>query len=140
MDISGGGRNAVPIGTANDLNVSEGYRTNTGSGGSNTFDVGSEIEGGTSGARGILTAVGGTVGAPILQYFLIGEPMVVFQNGETITEVGGDASCTSGTPANDGPPVDVTGVTVTHANDNSIDVDEDGTNEYFLAEVYQWIQ
>lgn len=150
VDISGGGRNAVPIGTANDLNVTEGYRTNTGSAGSNTFDVGSEISGGSSGARGILTAVSGTVGTPILQYFLIGEPMVVFTNGETITEVGGDASCTSGTPANDGPPVDVTGVTVTHANDNSIDVDEDGTNEYFsvvidcngytLAEVYQWIQ
>jgi hypothetical protein len=43
----------------------------------------------------------------------------------------------------------VTGVTVTHANDNTQDVDEDGTNEYYsvvidcngytLAEVYQWI-
>jgi hypothetical protein len=150
VDLSGGGRNAVPISIGNDLNVVDGYRTNTGSGGSNTFDVGSEISGGTSGARGILTAVGGTVAAPILAYFLIGEPQVDFTNGETITEVGGDASCTSGTPAGDGPPVDVTGVTVTHANDNSIDVDEDGTNEYFsvvidcngytLAEVYQWIQ
>jgi len=149
VDLSGGGRNAVPIGNNNDLNVSEGYRTNTGSGGSNTFDVGSEILGGTSGARGILTAVGGTVGAPILQYFLIGEPQDDFTNGETITEVGGDASCTSGTPGADGPPQDVTGVTVTHANDNTLDVDEDGTNEYFsvvidcnsytLAEVYQYL-
>ncbi len=149
VDLSGGGRNAVPISNGNDLNTSEGYRTFTGSGGSNTFDVGSEILGGTSGARGILTAVGGTTAAPVLQYFLIGEPQDDFTNGETVTEVGGDASCTAGTPAADGPPADVTGVTVTHANDNTLDVDEDGTNEYFsvvidcnnytLAEVYQYL-
>jgi len=143
VDLSAGGRNPIPLSTGGDLNNDTGYRTFTGSAGTGTFTVGNYLYVGanwaaatTSGKRARITAA--TTGAtPTITYYLIGGTGGVitdFSNGDAIKEytgiADGDATCTAGTPANAGPATYST-VTITHAQDESVDLNEDGTNENY---------
>jgi len=149
VDLFTGGRNPIPLETADDLSNPTGYRTVTLSSSSGTWNVGDEINGGTSGARGKITATSGSNPTITLRYYLIGNVTIDFQNGETITDVDSGASGTSGTPANYGPAT-YTGLSITHGANNTHDIDENGTNEYYsivincnsysLAEVYEWLK
>jgi len=149
VDLFTGGRNPIPLETGDDISNPTGYRTVTLSSSSGTWNVGDEINGGTSGARGKITATSGSNPTITLRYYLIGNVATDFQNGETITDVETSATGTSGTPANYGPAT-YSGLSVTHTANNAFDIDENGTNEYYsvvidcnnysLAEVYEWLK
>jgi hypothetical protein len=147
-----GGR--VPIGmeTGNDLNNNTGYRTMTMSGASGNWSVGDEIEGQTSGARGIITAINNPGATQEMEYYLIGKStengLIAFTNGETVDNNDDTGTGTLNTgPADDGP-ANYTGLSVTHANDNTFDVDQNDTNEYYsivfdvnsytFVQAYEW--
>ena len=66
-----GGRNPIGMETGNDLNNNTGYRTMTLSGGSGNWTVGDEIEGQTSGARAIITAINTPGATQEMEYYLI---------------------------------------------------------------------
>lgn len=161
VDLTNGGRNPIPLQTGKDLDNQTGYRQLTGSSGVVTFEVGNYIyapaAGGWSAAtkKGVITAVGGTGAAPILSYYLIGEPITDFVDTNTVKEytgtADGDASCTvNGAPVNIGAALDdaTYALTATHAANTTFDVDENGTTENYsiviacdsrpLADVYQW--
>ena len=77
LNVSAGGFSALPLASAADINNTTGYRRLTGSGGSGTFTVGNGIYEGASWtaatSTGVITAVGGTGAAPIIEYFLVGD-------------------------------------------------------------------
>jgi len=115
LDASLGGRNAIPLAAFSDTNNTTGVRTFTGTGGSNTFNVGNYIYFGATWAaatkKGAIRAVDGYT----LTYYPIGD-LTDFTNGNAIKEytgtADGDATCTAGTPADAGPAL-LTGITVT---------------------------
>lgn len=116
LNVAAGGFSALPLASAADINNTTGYRTFTGSSGSGTFTVGNAIYVGASYAaatkKGVITAVGGTGAAPVIEYYLIGD-LTDFANLDSVKEydfttaLDGDATCTAGTPgANAGGPTD----------------------------------
>jgi hypothetical protein len=143
LNVAGGGFSALPLASSPDINNTTGYQTFTGSSGSNTFDVGNGIYVGTDWAsaskKGILTAVGGTTLAPVLEYYLVGD-LTDFANSDAVkeyvfsTQADGDATCTAGTPTtNLGGPTDTAAgeggnVTLTVGHTTS-DFDGNGTAE-----------
>ena len=149
VDASLGGRNPIPLATGVDLNNATGYRQFTGSAGTGTFTVGEVIEDDTDATiQGVLTAVGGTVAAPILSYYLIGDPLNDFTAGTgALTGADSGAQCTAAAPSDIGPAA-LAGTSIVHGSDETFDIDEDGTTEDYsividcsnelLAEVYEW--
>lgn len=154
-NLSGGGRNPIPLQTGSDLNNENiGYRTFTGTAGSGTFQVGEIIyfPGGgalsAATAKGIITKVTGTTGSPVLEYYLIGN-LTDFTNGNAVKGNTSGATCTAGTPADTA----IAGYTITNtfgAND-TFDITEDGITEpysivinlqntYSVLQGYQWEQ
>lgn len=159
VDLTAGGRNPIPLQTGNDLDNQTGYRTFTGSSGTGTFNSGNYIYVGATWAtatkRGKLTAVAGTGSAPILTYYLLGDPITDFANSDAVKEytgtADGDGTCTAGTPADAGPAALGSPPTITFgglATGGSNDIDENGTAENYsitldcnqnsLANVYQY--
>jgi hypothetical protein len=156
VGLASGGRNPIPLATGADLNNTTGYRTFTGSAGANTFVAGQAIYVGASWsaatAKGILTAVGGTTGSPVLTYYLIGT-LTDFANANSVKcynlTTGADttAVCTAGTPANSGiaalgtPPA-ITYGAVTYDLDNGQGARQYAVtincNNNSLANVYEW--
>jgi hypothetical protein len=141
LNVAAGGFAALPLASAPDINNTTGYRTMTGSAGSGTFVVGEECTEAVSGATVVLTAVGGTVGAPILEYYPVGALTDLFGSGaQTLTGGTSGATCTTAASAvNSGGPTDTAageGGTVTiAAGDATADHDGDGTNEAYAATV-----
>lgn len=154
-NLSGGGRNPIPLQTGSDLNnTNVGYRTLTGSAGTGTFQVGEVIYAPGGGAlsaatkRGIVTKVSGTGAAPVLEYYLLGD-LTDFVNTDSVKGNTSAATCTAGTPAD----TTIVGYTITNtfgAND-TFDINEDGTPEpysivinlastYSVLQGYQWTQ
>lgn len=149
LNVSAGGFSALPLASSSDINNTTGYRTFTGSSGVNTFNVGNAIYVGstyaTATARGVLTAVGGTTAAPVLEYYLVGD-LTDFANTNAVKEydfstlADGDATVTAATPtANSGGPTDATSgeggtVTITAGHTTS-DFDGNGTAEAFSVTV-----
>lgn len=152
VDLTNGGRNPIPLQTGNDLDNQIGFWTFTGSAGSAPFTVGEVISKSGTDKKGVVTAVAGTTGAPVLTYYLIGDPITNFVNGDTlVTGATSGSTCTAGTPAPAGPAALGTPPTIVHggmADGGSYDVDENGTPENYsividcnqnsLANVYQW--
>jgi hypothetical protein len=152
LNVAAGGRSALPLASAPDINNTTGYRQFTGQSGVSDFDVGNYIyapaAGGWSSAtkKGVITKVGGTIVAPVIDYYLIGD-LTDFVDTDTIkewdpsTEADGDGSCTvNGAPiAAPGGPTDTSsgeGGSVTIAlGEVSGDHNQDGTNEYYSVEV-----
>jgi len=153
-----GGRNPVPLKASADLNHTTGYQSITTTAVSvDDFVVGDEIQGGTSGARAIITQIDGTSPTYTFHYYLIGDPQVTFQTAaETITNNDGTGSATKdgNAPADQGPALATwftnnTFPAVTHAN-TTYDIDDGGVAEGYgitidcnqnpLTEVYEWLQ
>lgn len=148
LNIAAGGFSALPLASSPDRNNTTGYRRTTGSAGTGTFNVGNAIYVGatfaTATKKGVLTAVGGTGAAPILQYYSIGD-LTDFAASDAVKEfvfstgLDGDATCTAGAPvANLGGPTDTASgeggtVTITIGNTTK---DHDNTG---VAEPYSII-
>jgi hypothetical protein len=147
-----GGRNPIPVQTSADLDNTTGIKKELTGSWSGTYVVGEIITGGTSGARGITTAV---VVDTSLTYIPIDDPQVDFQNSETITgATSGATSTSSGTPSDEGPAssawftsATTPTISFTYA---AADIDDDSTDENYgitidcknnpLAEIYEWIK
>lgn len=101
-DLSAGGRQPAPLATASDLNNTTGWRTiSTDADHSGPFTIGEVITGGTSSAKGIVTAFVDDVS---IDYYLVGKDLTDFQSGEVITgEDSTETATTNGAPANAGP-------------------------------------
>lgn len=150
-----GGRNPVPLKASADANHTTGYKSILLGGDSGNFSVGDEIQGDTSGARGIITLITGTTPTRTLHYYLIGDPQTDFNGTEAITNNDDTGAATSsGAPANQGPALAgwfTSGVipTIAHGN-TTFDIDDDGTAEGYginidcnanpLTEVYEFLQ
>lgn len=149
LNVAGGGFSALPLASAPDINNTTGYRTFTGSSGVSDFDVGNAIYVGTDYAsatkRGVITAVGGTIAAPVIEYYLVGD-LTDFANLDAVKEydfvtaADGDGTCTAGTPAaNSGGPTDTAsgeGGTVTIAlGHTDVDHTGDGTTEPYSVTI-----
>jgi len=141
LNVSAGGFAALPLASAADINNTTGYQTMTGSAGSGTFVAGEEATEAVSGATVVLTAVGGTVSVPILEYYLVGDLTDLFSSGaQTLTGADSGATCTTAAPtANPGGPTETgagNGATVTiSAGDANADHDGNGTNEAYAGTV-----
>jgi hypothetical protein len=157
LNVGAGGFSALPLASSPDINNTTGYRTLTGSAGSGTFVAGEEISEAVSGAQGVLTAVGGSVAAPVLEYYLIGNLTEFNSSGaQTITGADSGATCTSAAPsANTGGPTDTASgeggsVTITlghttadHDGNGSVEpysVDIDAQTNVAVAKVYERIK
>jgi len=149
LNVAGGGFSALPLASSPDINNTTGYQTFTGSTGTGTFNVGNAIYVGASWAaatkRGVLTAVGGTGAAPVLEYYLIGD-LTDFAASDAVKEydfttlADGDATCTAAAPTtNLGGPTDSTsgeGGTVTISlGHTTADFDGNGSVEPYSVTV-----
>ena len=154
-----GGRNPIPLATAADLDNTTGHRSvTTTTITSDTYAVGDEILGGSSGARGIITLIAGSSPTYTFHYYPIGEPQTVFQTAaETVDAVSpgtGTGSKDTNAPVDQGPAL-TTFFTNNVAPSGSFgnvtaDIDDDSTDEKYgitidcnqnpLTEVYEWIK
>lgn len=146
-DCFGKGQISVPLETADDKSNTTGWRTMTLSTSSGNWTAGDEIEGATTGARGIITSTSAANPDIVLRYYLIENTTVDFGSAETVDNNDDTGTGTYSSSANYGPAL-LAGLSVTHGADNTHDIDEDGTNEYFsivfdisdesLADSYEW--
>ena len=134
LNTTTGGRNPIPLSTGNDLDNQFGWRKFTGSAGTGTFVVGEVISKSGTDKKGVLTKVEGTGAAPILTYYLIGDPLVDFALGDTsVTGATSLATCTAGTPADENAAL-LTTVVITHGFSTAYDINEnDATERYSIV-------
>ncbi len=156
--LTSGGRNPVPLKASADSNHTTGYKSITETSEvTDDWTVGDEIEGQSSGARGIITLITGTSPAYTFHYYLIGDPQTDFSSGgeQVLNNDGtGDMTTIVAAPANQGPGLATwftsnSFPTIAHAN-TTVDIDDDGTAEGYgitidcnanpLTEVYEWLQ
>lgn len=136
MNTTSGGNVAAGLSSGADINNTTGYKSILLGGGSGNWNVGDEISGDTSGARGIITLVSGTNPTPTLHYYLVGDPLTDFNGTEAITNEDDTGTATSsGAPANQGPALTTwfdgnAFPTYTFAN-VQVDIDDDGTDEEY---------
>lgn len=150
-----GGRNPAPLSTKSDLNNTTGYKSVTLGTSAGNWNVGDEVLGATSGARGIITATSGANPTITLEYYLVDDPLTDFNGSEAINnqdDTGTSAS--SGATSSTGPALATwftnnTFPTISFAN-TTFDIDDDGTDEFYgitidcnqnpLTEVYEWLK
>ena len=145
-----GGRNPIPLQTSADLDNTTGIKNITYTAGAGTFVVGDIILGGSSTARGIVTAVDAGVD---LDFIPIDDPQIDFSAAEAIS-AGGTTGTNIGAPSSYGPALSTwftsnTTPTATFGW-NVFDVDDNGTDEDYaviidcksnpLSEVYEWLK
>lgn len=153
--LTSGGRNPVPLSASADLNNTTGYRSITQTSGSGTWNVGDEVTGDTSNARGIITQIDNPGATQTLHYYLIGDPQIDFQtSAENITneDTAATGAKNGSAPASQGPELATwftsnTAPTAVHAF-TTFDVDDDGTAEGYgilldgnanpVTEIYEW--
>jgi len=147
-----GGRNPIPLQTSADLDNTTGIGSFTYTTGVGTFAVGDIVEGVSSGARAIVTALNA---GPELEYIPIDDPQIPFTVTENIQTAGAAKTGTNiGAPAASGPADSnwfdqTTTPTVAFAS-TTFDVDDNGTPEDYgitidcksnpLTEVYEWLK
>lgn len=149
LNVAAGGRSALPLASAPDINNTTGYRQLTGSAGVGVFNVGNLIYAGvtfsTATKKGVITAVSGTTAAPVIEYYTVGD-LTDFANldsvkeYDTINSVDGDATCTAAAPiANPGGPTDVSpgngGTVVITSGATTVDHDGDAVAEPYSITV-----
>jgi hypothetical protein len=155
--IVSGGRNPVPLKAQPDLNHTTGHKSITFTASAGSWNVGDEISGDTSGARGIITFIDTPGATQTVHYYPIGDPQVPFQTAaENVTNEDdtGTGTKNGSAPANQGPALAAwftsgTIPSIVHSN-TVFDIDDDGTAEGWgitidceanpLTEVYEWLQ
>ena len=139
MNTTSGGNVSAGLSSGDDINNTTGYKSITTTAvATDDFSVGDEIEGGTSGARAIITAITGSSPTYTFHYFLIGDPLTDFQTAaETITnnDATGSATKDGNIPTDQGPASSAwfDGAAVpTYAFANAqADINDDGTDEEY---------
>jgi hypothetical protein len=152
-----GGRIPVPLVAEADGNQTTGYQSITFTAAAGNWSVGDEMEGDTSGARGIITQIVNPGSTQTVHYYLIGDPQTTFQTAsETLTnnDDTGTGTKDGSAPAAEGPALaswftNNVAPTITHAN-TTVDIDDDATaegwgvtldcNQNPLVEVYEWVK
>jgi hypothetical protein len=148
-DLSAGARTPIPLATFNDASNPTGYLTFTGSAGSGTFQAKEIIQkSGDPATAGVVTTVTGTTTDPILTYYLFKHPLTNFSNGDAITGLTSNASCTAAAPTTTGP-ASLVGITFTF-NATTHDLNNGNgarpydcvinCNSYPLSSVYEYIK
>lgn len=152
-----GGRNPIPLSASTDANNTTGYQSITFTAAAGNWAVGDEIEGDTSGARAIITAIISPGSTQTVHYVLIGDPQTTFQTAaEALTnnDDTGTGTKNASAPAAQGPALAswfTNSVAPTSAHGNTtFDIDDDATAEGYsntidcdsnpLTEVYEWIK
>ena len=138
LNVGGGGFSALPLASAPDINNTTGFRTNTVTGLTNTFDVGNAVYVGatyaTATMKGVITAVDGND----ITYYPVGDLTDLtgsesLKEYDFVTAADGDATATGavgGSVAATGGPTDSSsgeGGTITIALGHA-DVDHTGAN------------
>lgn len=147
VDLSAGGRNPIPLQTGDDLDNETGYRQTILTDADGDFTVGEVIEEDADPTKqGVVTSNEGTAPNITLQYYLIGDPLNDFVNGDDITGQTSGKTATIVTPTNVGPAA-IAGLSIVHAA-TTRDINEDGSPENYsividcsdeeLADVYEW--
>lgn len=152
-----GGRIPVPLVAEADGNQTTGYQSITFTVAAGNWSVGDEMQGDTSGARGIITKIVNPGGTQTVHYYLIGDPQTTFQTAsETLTnnDDTGTGTKDGAAPAAEGPALaawftNSIAPTIAHAN-TTVDIDDDATAEGYginidcnqnpLTEVYEWLK
>lgn len=143
LNVAAGGRSALPLASAPDINNTTGYRrvTEVGATGTGPFVVGEIANEAVSGASVVITAVGGTTATPILQYYLVGTLTDLFGSGaQTLTGVTSGATMTTAAPVANllGPTDSASGqggtVTITMGT-TTFDHDGDATAEPYSVTI-----
>lgn len=146
VDLFAGGRNPIPMETGNDLNNPTGHKGVTTGVHTGTFVVGEEFnDDATGNERGIITAV---VVDTSIDYYPIGDPQNTFDGSEAVEGETSGATCTLTGPPNNIGPAAMSGLSVSYGSENTHDIDNDGTNEYYsididvsdetLVDAYEW--
>jgi hypothetical protein len=149
-----GGRNPIPLQTADDLDQTTGIkRVTTGSFTGGPFTVGEIISEAVSGARGIVTA---QVDNTSIDFMPIDDPQVDFfsSGAQTVTGADSGATATSSGESDQGPAISsfftsTTTPTISFTHTNA-DIDDDSVDENYgividcqanpLTEVYEWVK
>lgn len=136
MNTTSGGNVSAGLSSGADINNTTGYAAILLGGDSGNFTVGDEISGDVSGARGIITLITGTTPTRTLHYYYVGDPIIVFNGTEAISnEDDTGAATSSGAPSSQGPALAAwfDGAAVpTYAFANAqADIDEDTTDEEY---------
>lgn len=129
-DLSGGGRNPVPLSTGNDLDNQVGYRSLLMSGDSGNFSVGNRISHDATNPHGVIITVTGSSPTRTLQYYLIGDPLLDFVSTNTVTNLDDTGTGTvNGAPSNVNAAL-WTDVTIAFGS-YARDINENDTNENY---------
>jgi hypothetical protein len=147
VDLFTGGRNPIPLATADDLNNETGIASIQLHNSAGTFAAGNEIQSTDAvPSRGIITEVAGTNPDAILRYYPIGDVTNLFATGDTVVDQTSGASGDANEPDAFGPAL-LSGLGVTHGA-TAADITEDGTPELYsiainvnndeLADMYEW--
>lgn len=141
LDVSGGGRSALPLATADDINNTTGYqRAQWDAGMGSTMQVGDLITNTTvSGAFAVVTDVvtdGGATGT--FAYYLVGN-LTDFSNDDTFTSPNRDGTINLAPVVNTGGPTDPAagegGTVLISLGTTTADADGDGTAEPYSMTV-----
>lgn len=162
LNLSDGKPKPAPLGTGQEPRAGEGPYTNydgyqqfiTGAesgGGWDSDDIGEVFrEVSNIDNKAIMTSISGTGPNYTVQYFLIGS-LENFGASDVIEDVAQTKTMTltASAPTDVGPAL-VSGLGITYTSDNTLDINEDGTNEYFsividcngnlLADVFEWLK
>jgi hypothetical protein len=138
MNTTTGGNVSAGLSSGDDTTNTTGYASITYTNSAGNWNVGDEILGGTSGARGIITQIDGTNPTITVHYFLVGDPLVNFQTAvETANNQDdtGTGSKNGSAPANQGPALttwfDGSALPVYSFTSTPTDINDDGTTEEY---------
>ena len=136
MNTTTGGNVSAGLSSGNDGTNSVGYASITISGGSGNWNVGDEINGDTSGARGKITSIVNPGATATLHFYYIGDPLTVFNGSEAISNVDDTGAATgSGAVANQGPALttwfDGNLAPVYSFTSTAADIDDDTVDEEY---------
>jgi hypothetical protein len=141
MNTTTGGNVSAGLSSGADGTNTTGYASITISGGSGNWTVGDEIQGDTSGARGIITQIDSPGATATLHFYYIGDPLTAFNGSEAISNNDDTGAATgSGAVANQGPALTTwfdgnLQPTYTFTNTQA-DIDDDTVNEEYAIAIH----
>ena len=141
MNTTTGGNVSAGLSSGADGTNTTGYASITISGGSGNWTVGDEIQGDTSGARGIITQIDNPGATATLHFYYIGDPLTAFNGSEAISNNDDTGAATgSGAVANQGPALTTwfdgnLQPTYTFTNTQA-DIDDDTVNEEYAIAIH----
>ena len=129
-DVSGGGRNAIPIATIADTNNTSGYYQTVFSSSTGTWAAGQTFtKDGDTTREGTVTSATGS-NPDTIQYYLSGASLTPFSNGDAVTaSSGGPATGNVQTPTSVGP-ANLAAITITFGAGTDKDIGQGGPQPY----------